>query len=411
MIFTLADFLGMFRLRRVSYEEFCSELSVLDISDTSGTFAVRCGIDEFIRRVSRGDGREERLPLFKQRLYQILVTDAEAALERWFTKYASLDEPLEHYFHVPHSPIPTDGIFDGRHRSSYGRICKNLNFREFYGTKKLYSNDSEYCLGLIRAAFEDFKIRNSLACPAFFDRLCRSTGYDQFWTDFMFGANKPSVFNPTAYLSMLDGLFTGETLFAPVSGWNAYQLAFYSSGFKHYVTTDVIPTVVENGRWLQGKYERHQHESALIPEEKTSHHYLCPSERLRETDFLDRYGGRVDAVLFSPPYFDLEIYPSENQSIQTYPHYDQWLLGYWRETVRLCSDSMRRGARMGFVVSNYKNKAGEKTTISEDLARIAGEFLSPVAKHQVRWSAMGGSRQAKKTRGGNYEDLWLFEKG
>jgi hypothetical protein len=30
--------------------------------------------------------------------------------------------------------------------------------------------------------------------------------------------------------------------------------------------------------------------------------------------------------------------------------------------------------------------------------------------YKVQWSAIAGSRQAKKTRDGNFEDLWLFEK-
>jgi hypothetical protein len=34
-------------------------------------------------------------------------------------------------------------------------------------------------------------------------------------------------------------------------GWNAYQIAFYNSNFKNFISTDVIPDVVRNGNLLQ----------------------------------------------------------------------------------------------------------------------------------------------------------------
>jgi hypothetical protein len=393
----------------VSYEEFCEKVSILDIMDTSGTFAVRSSLDDFINRVSKKDNRKTRIEEFKRRLFRILVTDAERALEYWYNKYASLPNQLSHYFEIPSVPTVKNGEFDGRSNSRYGRLCKNINLMEFYSTKKLYVNDSEYCLGLMKAAFEDFKIRNSIACPAFFDQLCASDDYGSFWTNFMIGANKPSVFNPSVYLSMLDSLFEGKTLFAPVSGWNAYQLAFYSSKFDHFITTDVIPSVVENGKWLQDEYTKYQ-SSRLVGDGKTSHHYLCPSQKLQDTDFLNLYSEKVDAVLFSPPYFNLEIYRSGEQSISDYSNYSDWLIGYWEKTIMLCVQSMKRGSRFGFVISNYTTKEKQKITISEDMAAIAEKHMKQIARHRVRWSAIAVSRQAKKTRGGNYEDLWLYEK-
>ncbi len=70
---------------------------------------------------------------------------------------------------------------------------------------------------------------------------------------------------------------------------------------------------------------------------------------------------------------------------------------------------MRPGARFAFVISNYTNKNKQQTTISEDMAAVVDQYLSPVDRYRVQWSAIAGSRQAKKTRAGNFEDLWLFE--
>ena len=48
--------------------------------------------------------------------------------------------------------------------------------------------------------------------------------------------------------------------------------------------------------------------------------------------------------------------------------------------------------------------------ISEDMKAVAGQHLTFVEHHRVLWSAFSTSRQSHKTRGGNYEDLWIFTK-
>lgn len=409
MLLTADDFLAHFRLQNISYEEFCERLSVLDISDKSGQFAVRSGIDDFVKKVSKKDDRKSRLDHYKRVMYRLLVTDAQSVLLWWYDKYLSIRNPISHYFSVPAS-LPSSGIYDGRHKSAYGRICKNINFSEFYSTKKLYENDSEYCLGLMKAAFEDFKIRNSMVCPAFFDHVCSTTdNYDQFWADFMMGANKPTVFNPVVYRSIVDTLLSGDVLFAPVMGWNAYQLAFYETRFSKFVSTDVIPSVIENGNRLHTLYAENE-KFSLVQSNKSIDLYLCPSEDLKNTNFLHKYEGCVDGILFSPPYFDLELYQGEDQSAVRYKNYSEWLTRYWEETILLCTQSMKAGARMAYVISNYTNAAKEVVHISEDTSAVASRHLRLIDRKKLKWSAIGGSRQAKKTRNGNYEDIWVYEK-
>lgn len=412
LIFTEQDFLNQFNLPTVTFQEFCDKICVLDVMDRSGSFVVRSDLDTFINRVSKKDDRKQRLALYKQNLYKILVTDAKSTLAMWFKRYGELKETVDFYFNIPEASILTDGTFAGRTNSKYGKICKNINFVNFYNTKKLYTNDSEYTFGLMRVMFEEFKVRNSLAGPAFFDHICKYGGDStQFWFDFMIGANRASIFNPATYKGILDEVFTGDTLFAPVMGWNSYQLAFYKSNFKNFIATDVIPDVVANGNLLHDEYQRIKQSSIFVLPEKTIDLYLCPSEQLdSKHNFGEKYADRVDAVLFSPPYFDLEIYPSEDQSFNSFPDYQSWLLGYWEETVRLAVKVMRPGAKFGFVISNYVNRQKQKTTISEDMRDVVAKHLTLDRQYRVQWSAISGTRQAKKTRGGNFEDLWIFVK-
>jgi len=412
LIFTEQDFLNQFNLPKVTFQQFCDKICVLNVMDRSGSFVVRSDLDTFVNRVSKKDDRKQRLNLYKQNLYRILVTDANATLLSWFKRYGELKESVDYYFDIPDSNILTNDIFAGRTNSKYGKICKNINFVNFYNTKKLYTNDSEYTFGLLKVMFEDFKVRNSLVGPAFFDHICKYNGDpSQFWLDFMIGANRASIFNPATYKGILDNVFTGDTLFAPVMGWNAYQIAFYNSKFKNFIATDVIPDVVENGNLLHTVYKTYQENSIFVSEEKTIDLYLCPSEELdAKHNFIKKYKNSVDAVLLSPPYFDLEIYPSDGQSFNSFPDYQTWLKGYWEETVKLAVKVMKPDAKFGFVISNYINRQKQMVTISEDMRDIVLKHMDLDKHYRVQWSAISGTRQAKKTRNGNYEDLWVFVK-
>ena len=412
LIFTEQDFLNQFNLPKVTFQQFCDKICVLNVMDRSGSFVVRSDLDTFVNRVSKKDNRKQRLNLYKQNLYKILVTDANATLLVWFKRYGELKESVDFYFDIPESNILTNDIFTGRTNSKYGKICKNINFVNFYNTKKLYTNDSEYTFGLLKVMFEDFKVRNSLVGPAFFDHICKYNGDpSQFWLDFMIGANRASIFNPATYKGILDNVFTGETLFAPVMGWNAYQIAFYNSKFKNLIATDVIPDVVENGNLLHNVFKKYQENSIFESQEKTIDLYLCPSEELdTKHNFVKKYKNAVDAVLLSPPYFDLEIYPSDGQSFNNFPDYQTWLKEYWEETVKLAVEVMKPNAKFGFVISNYINRQKQLVTISEDMRDIVLKHMNLEKHYRVQWSAISGTRQAKKTRNGNFENLWVFVK-
>ena len=413
MIYTEKEFLKLFNFNKtISFEDFSQQLSVLNGSDTSGNFVVRSDLDTFVDRVAKKDNRKSRLDLYKRKLYKMLVTEPEVALAEWFNRTAAITEDLDYYFQISNAKILEGTTFAGRTNSKYGRICKNINFEKFFNTKKLYSNDFEYTFGLMKAMFEDFKLRNSLVGPAFFDHICKIDGdYGQFWTDFMMGCNRASIFNPATYKGILEELLPGETLFAPVMGWNAYQLAFYSSKYKHFVATDVIPEVVDNGKKLHAEWTAYKDRSLFEIPGKTVKLYCCPSELLgKDTDFVAMYQNQVDAVLFSPPYYDLEIYDSEDQSFTNYPDYQDWLLNYWEATVIIAKQVLKPGGRFAFVISNYRNKAKEEVTISQDMRDVVETYFGIPTHYKVQWSAIAAGRQAKKTRGGNFEDLWLFEK-
>jgi hypothetical protein len=415
---TFDDLLETIKFQNIDYKSFRKQFSILDISDTTGMFTVRSNIDTFLDRVAtkEDDCRKDLVEVYCEKMYQILVTDAEKSLREFYTRYGELKEPIDFYFDLPAGNCLTGDTFMGMTNSKYGRICKNINFDDFYNTKKLYSNDSQYVFGLIKVMYEKFHIRNSLVGPAFFDHIINTEDeYGQFWLDFWIGANKASIFNPYTFKSILDTQFTGDVLFSPCMGWNAYQLGFYNSEFTHMVSTDVIPNVIDNAEKLHTKYldwkQKDTYQTFFEEEDKTTDFYCCPSEQLdTRHNFVEKYDSKVDAVLFCPPYFDLEMYPGEEQSTESFPDYADWLIGYWEETVKLCKAVMKTDAKFGFIISNYRNHDKIDTTISQDMKNIVEKHLSFNKHMKVRWSGLSSSRQAHKQREGNYEDLWIFTK-
>jgi len=413
MKYTQQEFLKLFNFNKtISFDDFSKRLSVLNGSDTSGQFVVRSDLDTFVNRVSKTDDRKERLDDYKKKLYKMIVQEPDVALSTWFDNTVGITESMDYYFQIPEADILDGNVFAGRTLAKYGRLCKNINFENFYNTKKLYTNDFEYVFGMMKAMFEDFKLRNSLVGPAFFDHICKIDGdYSQFWTDFMMGCNRASIFNPVTYRGIMEELFNGDTIFAPCMGWNAYQIGFYNSNWKKFIATDVIPGVVDNGHKLHGEWQDYRNRSLFEIEDKQVDLYLCPSEQLdARYGFVDKYREQIDAVLFSPPYYDLEIYPGEEQSYTNYPDYKDWLVNYWEATVLIAKQVLKPGGRFAFVISNYRNKAKEEVKISQDMRDVVKRHFGEPIYYKVQWSAIAGSRQAKKTRDGNFEDLWLFEK-
>lgn len=416
---TEQEFIASFKFRKnVTYKQFAKELSFLKRSATSLTDTVTA-VDHFTKNNSHD--RLKRLPVFTKNLYKLLVQEPEEFLGTWFRHFGTMTEDFPFYFQMENTPIYSggDAAFLGNYNAKYGRICRQLNFEAVYNTKKtnndilLYQN--HMVLDLLHAMFEEFALDVNIAIPMFYNKVCDLTdpkdGYMKFWKFLMTFLPKPSILNPYTYREILNTLFEGETVFAPCMSWNSPQLAFYSTNFTHFISTDVIPSVVENGKTLHLDWQDwNNNRACLFPEDKTIDLYCCPSEQLQKRHkFIDKYRNKVDAVLFCPPYFDLELYDGGEQSTESFPDYDEWLKGYWEETVKTCAAVMKSGARFGFIASNYK-KGKTWWDVSDDMGEVCKNHFRLVKKYKILWSSFEKKTKTGKHEEGNYEDLWLFEK-
>ena len=67
---------------------------------------------------------------------------------------------------------------------------------------------------------------------------------------------------------------------------------------------------------------------------------------------MTKYKNHFDVVFFSPPYYELEMYPGENQSTTTYKNYNEWLVGYWSKTIDICHYVLQKGGKLCYILSS-----------------------------------------------------------
>lgn len=160
---------------------------------------------------------------------------------------------------------------------------------------------------------------------------------------------RASIMNPYLVYSLNTSVLQGTKIFTPTLGWSSYAYGFLECPkVDEYVGVDVIPDVCKKTDGFIKKYYS-----------KTKHKIICsPSEDLLENkSFLKKYREHFDVVFFSPPYYELELYPGKNQSTTVYNTYDEWLYGYWFKTIQLCYYLLEPNGTMCYILSSGGGKS------------------------------------------------------
>ena len=211
----------------------------------------------------------------------------------------------------------------------------------------------------------------------------------------------------------MKNLFSGKKIFTPVLSWVSYLIAFMHSDWDHYVGVDVMKDVCDRTQFLFDHYKQKIKPTLKIQSEvdrlnrKSIDLYCQPSESLLYDDqFISKYSDYFDAILLCPPYFNMEIYPQGQQSIDLYPDYDEWLIKYWEDTVALSHLVLKRGKRFGFIINNYVSLKKDEYPLIQDLNLIALKYFKLVGAYNLanRVSPLRVNRK-KRT-----EMLFLYEK-
>lgn len=361
--------------------------------------------DQFL--LERSDWRHDKKHEYYNNLYEICVTKREETLQKWFDAHIKITDLREHMYFSLNENIIEDGIILGR-KQNRGRVIKNINFDKIFATKKYNAHDNMPILKSLDEMLNDFVINSNLIIPNGFRKVIDKNLSDIF--AIMRGTrHRASIFNPYTYGWLLDNYFEGTKVIAGTAGWNSYQLGFHQSRWEEFTCIDVIETVIDNSFKIANYYKEN---NRLFDDDKIVNAYCSPSEKinLEEKNYYD-------LCLFSPPYYNLEIYETDNpnQSISSFPNYDDWLESYWNCTVANIAKTIKPGGTFSFVISNYKNifpdQENEKydmLTISQDMLKIAERHFTFKKTENIAWGAF--KTLNGKMASGNIEDMHVLIK-
>jgi|TARA_Y100000389_G_C17432226_1_gene503378 hypothetical protein len=402
VIVSYTKFRSLFELPdKIDYEEFKSKIKVKrnqKIMDYTP--------DEFFE--ARNDFRLVQKEQYYRNLYEICVTDRETTLEMWFNSHIKIDNLSKHMNFSLSDNILKDGVIHGRLQNK-GRIVKNINFDKIFATKKYSSEDNMPILNELKCMFTDYIINSNLIIPHGFKKVI-SKDLSTIFAIMRGTRHRASIFNPYTYGWLLQNYFEGERVIAPTAGWNAYQIGFHQTDWKEFTCIDVIESVIENVSDIADYYNTNP-----FTENKIVSGHCCPSEKvlLEEKNYYD-------LSLCSPPYFNLEIYETDNQnqSVNNFPEYNDWLEGYWNATVENILPTLKSGGTFAFVISNYKdvfsnvkkeNSNDSQINISEDMLNICKRHMTYEKTENIAWSGFSTLAGKMGTKG-NVEDMHILSK-
>ena len=197
---------------------------------------------------------------------------------------------------------------------------------------------------------------------------------------------------------------TGMRVFSPTLGWTSYAYGFLECPMVgEYVATDVIEDVCKKtGDFCKQNYPL-----------KKSTIFCQPSENLfKNPAFMAKYHAYFDVVFFSPPYYELELYPGAKQSTNAYKTYEDWLIKYWAATVQLCNHILKKGGRMCYILSSYGCSGSARCAdndfdILKDMNDVCGQYFKKVGAYKMKNKNVHVTAESHRDTG---ERIMLFVK-
>jgi hypothetical protein len=180
---------------------------------------------------------------------------------------------------------------------------------------------------------------------------------------------RASIMNPYLVYSLNHSVLKGSKIFTPTLGWSSYCYGFLECPMvTEYVGTDVIPDVCKKTAEFSKTY---------YPTKKTTI-YCKPSEDLmKSVVFKTKYKSYFDVVFFSPPYYELELYDSKQQSTEKYKTYEEWLEKYWEATIQLCYYVLAPKGKMCYILSGYGSQnTGDSYDLLKDMNAITKKYFT-----------------------------------
>lgn len=408
----LETFLKHFPIIKMSRNEFMDKFMIMystpqslrEIFELKPTKTVK-GKDKTIIKDINTDKRYLRREEIIDYFYEIIITGRHKYLSCFYSAYFEFKDPhvldwdtgdKKIIISYPETFAPY-GVVSSQKNDASRRIVRNLYYLELLDKTKVTNTVKSHvsfweslCNMYNKLQLEDRFFAPSSIEQVLKEKKTKKNGvtinYNTLFYLFQAYQPKASIFNPYTIKWSMDKLLVPSIktttpkgklkIFTPVLSWSSYLLAYmHSKDFSHYVGVDVMPTVCRKSQFLADWY----HNSGTNFKSKTSEFYCQPSESLlNDNKFINKYKEDFDCILVCPPYYDMEIYPEGQQSIDLYHDYNTWLKNYWGKTVEMCYKVTKKGGIFAFIGNNYQSLKGKKIPLTEDLQSIVEQCYTPI---------------------------------
>ena len=369
-----SDWVGLFIKRKLSWDSFLKKYKV-----ESGDTIV--SLEEYIKK--------HRIPISDiKNLYDHITNNSEY---------------LKRFYNTSLVPFVPQRIIDppmsltqlnNNEQVKYKNIVRNMYFEDILKKTQSGMENIKTYMNVLDDLYNNYIIDYKLLTPSarFYTKEGR---IGSVFSSFYFRA---SILNPYVIYSLNMKLLHGMRIFTPTLGWSSYCYGFLECpDVVEYVGNDIIPSVCKNTKTFSRINYPNKHVDI----------WCQPSEDLlTNTKFMRSYKGHFDVVFFSPPYYRLELYEGKNQSTTRYSSYEEWLRGYWENTIQLCWHVLAPGGRLCYIISNYKQKDNTSVNLIKDMNIITKKVGF---KQKGRIMPMWNKTVAVNVdTGDNHESICLF---
>ena len=288
------------------------------------------------------------------------IVNRNEYLQRFYEKSLKVVNPIT----ISDKAMPISAMNNDAH-VNYKNLIRNMFYKEILQTTQSGMENNPSFLNVLA----DLYLRNIIDYKILTPSGMYYTKEGRLGSVFSSYYFRASIMNPMIPYSLNHKVLKGSKIFTPTLGWGSYCYGFMECSYvSEYMGTDVIPQVCRKTAQFAKDY---------YPSKKCT--IFCePSENLMKIPgFSNKYKNYFDAVFFSPPYYELELYPGKNQSTSQYKTYEEWLEKYWVKTIQLCHHVLKSGGKMCYILSGYgsHNTKGaydllkDMNTISQNIFR------------------------------------------
>ena len=368
MYVTLNKWLNFFTCKKLTYNQFLSKSKV---RKNNGTLVP-------LKKIIK----EKNIPNHVVKIfYELFVLNKERYLTNFYNRSLKISDR-----EITQLCINNDKF------NEHKNIVRNMYFKEILlDTGTIQPNLRNY-LEVIMDLFKDHIIDYKLVTPSSIELISQKK-LSNILSGLYF---RSSIMNPVIPYTVSNHLDYKFKVLTPTLGWSSYLLGMMANdNLDEYVGIDVIKKVCNNT-------------SKISTKNKIRNDIYCvPSEDLlKDKKFMNKYRDYFDFIFFSPPYFQLELYKGSKQSTERYKTYDEWLEGYWRNTVKLCYHSLRNGRLMFYIISGYTSKQ-KYVNLEKDMNSITTKEGFKFVKKLTMVGKNVGFTTHRKSK----ETIFVFSKG